>query len=84
MPSYHGRQIRCAGLRMFSRSCSGRIVLVRSEARITEAVCIGSAHQQKHVKGVVCPGALSIERLEGSRPGLRRTLWNLNVVQGWC
>jgi hypothetical protein len=26
MPSYHGRQIRSAGLRMFSRSCSARIV----------------------------------------------------------
>jgi hypothetical protein len=26
MPSYHGRQIRSAGLRMFSGSCSGRIV----------------------------------------------------------
>jgi hypothetical protein len=26
MPSYHGRQISSVGLRMFSRSCSGRIV----------------------------------------------------------
>ena len=26
MAAYHGRRIRSAGLRMFSRSCSGRIV----------------------------------------------------------
>jgi hypothetical protein len=37
MPSYHGRQIRFADFRMFSRSCSGRIV-GRSETIVAGSV----------------------------------------------
>ena len=39
MSSYHGRQISSVGLRMFSRSCSGRIVgnsEVRAEQRVVQ------------------------------------------------
>jgi len=35
MPSYHRRQIGSVGLRMFSRSCSGRIVATRKGSRRT-------------------------------------------------
>jgi len=35
MPAYHGRQISSVGLRMFSRSCSGRIVATRKGSRRT-------------------------------------------------
>jgi hypothetical protein len=47
-----------------------------SEARISPKMRVGAK----------CSGALSIQRLEGNRPWLRRTraLWELNGVEGRC
>ena len=39
MPSYHGWQIRSAGLPMYSRSCSGRIV---GKTEVIDAKCARS------------------------------------------
>ena len=45
MPSYHGRQIRSAGLRMFSRSCLARIVGKQEVIRFLP-VCSSTDHNR--------------------------------------
>src|SRR5260370_41730102 len=62
MPSYHGRQIRSAGLRMFSRSCSGRIV-GNSEVNHTLEIC-----------GFVMYRKVGIWEVIAIAPGYRRGL----------
>src|SRR5271166_3325066 len=56
-------------------------MLPRSPSAVSEARMNGRMR-----KGARCSGALSIQRLEGSRPWLRRTraLWGLNGMEGWC
>ena len=59
--------------------------VLRSRARSPSAVSEARMNRSNDVRAG-CSGALSIQRLEGSRPWLRRTraLWELNGREEWC
>jgi len=68
MPSYHGRQIRSAGLRMFSCSCLARIVGKQEVIRFLP-VCSSTDHNRglDPVKSPVCDLRGVIRSTHGNR-----------------